>query len=180
MNISKLIFSPKQTDKTFNNELLLQTLINAQFLCENKQHNNQYLAGDNFLSLITFLGCSPNINLQPVEGEKHCFISIIKQTQEPECLGYTQTVNPKCPACKKRINDWKTPDWQNPGQLCHCDKCQHEALYSELNWKHECGFARSGFEISHIYPHEAVPTDQLLNLLNEFSGFDWEYCYTTS
>ena len=180
MKISKLIFFPKQANKTFKNELLLQTLIDAQFLCEDKPHNNQSLAGDNFLSLITFLGCSPNINLQPVEGENHCFISVIQQTQEAECLGYTQTVNPKCPVCKKRINNWKIPDWQKAGQLCHCDKCQNKTLYSELNWKHECGFARCGFEISHIYPHEAVPTDQLLNSLSEFSGFDWEYCYTTS
>ena len=180
MNISKLIFFPIQADKSINNELLLKTLINSKFINDDKQHINQYLPGDNFLSLITFLGCSPNINLQPVEGENHCFISVIKQTPEPECLGYTQTVNPKCPVCKKRINDWKTPDWKKTGQLCHCDKCQNKTLYSELNWKHESGFARCGFEISHIYPHEAVPTDQFLNILSEFSDFDWEYCYTTS
>ena len=180
MNISKLVFFPMLADNIFNNEVLLKSLINSQFISENKQNNNQYLPGDNFLSLITFLGCSPNINLQPVEGENHCFISFIEQVAEPKCLGYTQTVNPKCPACKKRISDWKTPDWQNPAQLCHCDKCQSDILYSKLNWKHECGFARCGFEISHIYPHEAVPTDQLLNSLSEFSGFDWEYCYTTS
>jgi len=180
MNISKLIFFPEQADKAFNNELLLKTLLNAQFINDDKLHNNQYLPGDSFLSLITFLGCSPNINLQPVEGENHCFISVIKQSYEAECLGYTQTVNPKCPVCKKRISDWKTSDWQKPGQLCLCDKCQNKTLYSELNWKHECGFSRGGFEIAHIYPHEAVPTDQLLDILNEFSGFEWNYCYTTS
>ena len=68
MNTSKLIFFPDSIDKTINNQALLQILINSQFITENKQNNNQYLPGDNFLSLITFLGCSPNINLIPVEG----------------------------------------------------------------------------------------------------------------
>jgi len=180
MNISKLIFFPVSTDKTVNNKILLQTLIDSQFISEKSTNNNQYLPGDNFLSLITFLGCSPNINLMPIECESHCFISILDQLEEPVCLGYTQTVNPKCPACKKRISDWKTPNWKNAEQLCNCDKCQKQTLYSELNWKHECGFARCGFEISHIYPHEAVPTDQLLEKLKQFSGFEWNYCYATS
>ena len=180
MNTSKLIFFPDSIDKAINNEALLQTLINSQFITENKQNTNQYLPGDNFLSLITFLGCSPNINLIPVEGENHCFISLIEHSQKPICLGYTLTVNPKCPACKKRIGEWKIPDWQSAGQLCHCDKCQKQSLYSELNWKHECGFSRCGFEIHHIYPHEAVPTDQLLEKLKYCSGFEWDYCYTTN
>lgn len=180
MNTSKLIFFPDSIDKTINNQALLQILINSQFITENKQNTNQYLPGDNFLSLITFLGCSPNINLIPVEGESHCFISFIEHSQEPLCLGYTQTVNPKCPACKKRIGEWKTTNWQTAGQLCSCDKCQKQTLYAELNWKHECGFARCGFEIHHIYPHEAVPTDQLLDKLKQFSSFEWTYCYTSN
>lgn len=180
MNISKLIFFPDSTEEPVNNHAFLETLIDSQFITENNQYNNQYLPGDNFLSLITFLGCSPNINLMPVEDENHCFITLYEPSPEPVCLGYTQTVNPKCPACKKRISEWKTPDWQTAGQLCHCDKCQKQTLYSELNWKHECGFARCGFEINHIYPHEAVPTDQLLEKLKQFSGVEWDYCYTTS
>jgi len=180
MNISKLIFFPRSTSNTINNTKLLQTLVDLQFISEENTNNNQYLPGDNFLSLITFLGCSPNINLTPVEDESHCFISIIEQRQETVCLGYTQTVKPKCPACKKRINDWNIAGWQSAGKLCHCDKCHKQTLYSELNWKHECGFARCGFEINHIYPHEAVPTDQLLEKLKQFSGFEWDYCYATS
>jgi len=176
--ITKLIFFPQSTNTVIDEKNLLEALINSQFIISQAHHDNHYLPGDNFLSLITFLGCSPNINLMPVTGESHCFISIIKQTPKPDCLGHTQTVNPKCPGCGKRIAEWKTTNWKQSGEICICDKCQLQTPYAELNWKHECGFARAGFEVNHIYPHEAVPTDQLLNTLSLFSGFEWDYCYT--
>ena len=177
MNISKLIFFPESTEKTIDKQTLLTALINLQFIVAERHEKNHYLPGDFFLSSITFLGCSPNINLMPVEGETHCFISIIEQTDDIKCLGYTQTINPKCPDCKKRINNWKIPEWQLAGAVCTCDKCQAQSPYAELNWKHECGFARCGFEVSHIYPHEALPTDQFLEKLRLASSFDWDYCY---
>jgi len=177
MTTSKLIFFPTITNKIIDNQQLLKTLGDSQFITEHAHANNHYLPGENFLSLITFLGCSPNISLMPTEGESHCFISVIDPTQEPRCLGHTQTANPKCPACTKRISDWKTPDWKLARKRCNCDKCQTQTPYAELNWKHECGFARGGFEVNHIYPHEAVPTDQFLNILYKLSGFEWNYCY---
>ena len=200
MNISKLIFSPKSTENTFDSKSLLNTLVESQFVITEAQDTNHYLPGERFLSLITFLGCSPNINLFPVAGENHCFISFMEPTEFPSCVGYTKTANPKCPNCTKRIADWKIPDWQLPrrtlpgeilpgeilpgeilpGKLCTCDKCQVQTPYTELNWKHECGFARCGFVVNHIYPHEALPTDQLLDLLKQATGFEWDYSYANN
>ena len=185
MNISKLIFSPKSTDNTFDSQSLLNTLIESQFVITEAQDTNHYLPGERFLSLITFLGCSPNVNLFPVDGENHCFISFIEPTEFPRCVGYTKTANPKCPNCTTRIADWKISDWQLPGEilpgkLCYCDKCQVQTPYTELNWKHECGFARCGFVVNHIYPHEALPTDQLLDLLKQAAGFEWDYSYANN
>lgn len=177
MAISKLIFFPKNSAQFTDNELFHASLVSLQLINEKEHVKNHYLPGEKFLSLITFLGCSPNINLAPVENESHCFISLLETSNETRCLGHTNTVKPKCPSCKKRINDWKTEHWKNTGELCLCDKCNTRHLYAELNWKQECGFARCGFEISHIYPHEAVPTDQLLNALEQSSGFKWDYCY---
>ncbi len=180
MTTSKLIFFADKITKTFNQKALINTLVTADFLLMDNPKKNHYLLGDKFLSLITFLGCSPNINLVPVAGEQHCYISFITPTEHAECLGFTQTVNPKCPACTKRIANWKTSNWQGAGETCICDKCQSHHLYAELNWRQECGFARGGFEVHHIYPHEAIPTDQLLDLLGQFSDFKWNYCYTNN
>ncbi len=180
MNISKLIFFPAAINSTVSIKELLHSLIDSDFINSDTDKENHYLPGERFLNLITFLGCSPNINLCPTEGESHCFISIIDTSEQATCVGYTDTVNPKCPYCTKRIANWKIANWQMPGEICTCDKCQQQTPYAELSWKHECGFARCGFTVNHIYPHEAVPTDQLLDLLKDSSGFEWDYCYVNN
>lgn len=180
MPISKLIFFPKSTTEIIGNKTLMQSLIKSQFIIVDAHKNNHYLPSERFLSLITFLGCSPNINLFPVDGEDHCFISFIEASEQAICVGHTNTVNPKCPACTKRITNWQTTNWQLARKICTCDKCQQQTPYADLNWKQECGFARCGFVVNHIYPHEAVPTDQLLDLLKQVSKFDWDYCYANN
>jgi len=126
MAASKLIFFPKSIDNTFDNKILLKILTQAQFIESEPAEDNHYLPADKFLNLITFLGCSPSINLAPVKNELHCFISLLKQTPQAEYLGATSHVNPKCPACGKRIANWKTTHWQRPGEICICDKCQQQ------------------------------------------------------
>lgn len=180
MSTSRLIFFPENASQPVDNRQVLDTLISTEFINTPAYSFNHYLPGDRFLSLLTFLGCSPNINLQPVENENHCYISLLDNSPETQFLGCTSTAKAKCPDCKKRISNWKTDDWNITGTLCHCDKCHTQNPYAELNWKHECGFARGGFEISHIYPHEAVPTDQLLNALEKSSGYKWNYTYANN
>ncbi len=180
MPISKLIFFPNSIHATVSTQTLLQSLINSEFIISDAHEKNHYLPGERFLSLITFLGCSPNINLFPTADKNHCFISFIEPSEQASCIGHTSTVNPKCPACKKRIANWKIPDWKSPKRICACDKCQQQTPYAELNWKQECGFARCGFVVNHIYPHEAVPTDHLLGALKQACGFEWSYCYSNT
>lgn len=180
MPISKLIFFPDNPDHLVGNKLIIDTLISTQFINAEIYNDNHYLAGEKFLRLITFLGCSPNINLFPVENDTHCFISLIEQTSQAQYLGYISSVNPKCPNCKKRIANWKTDSWNKTGEICCCDKCNTQTPYAKLNWKHECGFSRCGFEIAQIYPHEAVPTEQLLNRLEKETGVKWNYCYANN
>jgi len=180
MPISRLIFFPEDSNTLTETHVLIDTLSSIELIENNPYQKNHYLAGEKFLNLITFLGCSPNINLVPVENESHCYISILPQTEQPICLGYTRTIKPKCPNCKKRIADWETKNWTEPGNICLCDKCQVKTPYAQLNWKQECGFARSGFEITHIYPHEAVPSDQLLLALENGTAQKWNYCYANN
>ncbi len=178
MSATKLVFYPQQPQQPVDNEQLVRFLVDIEFCASEADANGHYLPGNRFLSLLTFLGCSPSINLTPTEGESHCYITLIDHHSQPVCLGHTSTAKPKCPHCKKRIGNWQKENWLQPDQPWICDKCHTESLFSELNWKHECGYARGGFEVAHIYPHEAVPTEQLLNALQEHTGFAWTYCYT--
>ena len=180
MPISRLIFFPKNTQRLVDDKLIIKTISDIEFIKIEPYTNNHYLPGENFLSLVTFLGCSPNINLQPSTDEPHCFVSILHSSNKPKHLGHTSTCHPKCPNCTKRIANWKTDNWQQADELCTCDKCGTQTPYAQLNWKQECGFGCCGFEIAHIYPHEAVPTDQLLEALEEKTGIKWLYCYTNN
>ena len=173
MSVSRIIFFPASTSQLIENNLIMTTLTRVQFTETTTRDHSQHLPAEHFLSLLTFLGCSPNINLSPAIGEAdshdYCTISLLEQSPAP-----------RCPLCKKRITGWKSASWQQNGQICTCDKCHTETTYANLSWKHECGFGCCGFEVTHIYPHEAVPTDQLLNALQQSTGFQWQYCYANN
>lgn len=177
-----MLFFPAAADQTIPNSLIISTLADIQFIEPLTGNTTQYLAGERFLNLLTFLGCSPDINLTPgsASDNNHCLIRILDTSTAPKCLGLTQNAHPKCPHCKKRIAHWKSATWQQTDNTCICDKCQTETPYARLNWKHECGFGCCGFEITHIYPHEAVPTDQLLNALQTATGTPWQYSYAST
>jgi len=180
MPVSRIIFFPISADQCIENSLIISTLIDIQFAQPPVNNAPQHLPAERFLNLLTFLGCSPNINLSPTDGENHCAISLLDPSRVTKCLGFTQNSQPKCPHCKKRIANWKTPGWQLEKQICSCDKCLTDTAYADLNWKHECGFGRCGFEVSHIYPHEALPSEQLLDTLFQASGIQWQYCYANN
>ena len=180
MPVSRLIFAPSNTNTQVDYKQLQGLLTDIQFINSEPYKENHFLPGDNFLSQITFLGCSPNINLIPTEGESHCYISFLDQSEQANCLGYTSNCNPKCPSCTKRIADWKVNNWNKAGLHCTCDKCGTQSLYAELIWKNECIYGTSGFVINHIYPHEAVPTEQLLDHLKSVTGNEWAYAYANN
>jgi hypothetical protein len=60
-----------------------------------------------------------------------------------------------------------------------CPKCHQTSLVENLNWRHSAGFGTFFIIIHSIYPNEAVPTDQLLNIFKHESGsFEpWDYFY---
>lgn len=176
MTVPRLIFFPADARMIIDQHALIEQLKHIAFI-EDTQTRDTFPPGERFLSLLSFLGCSPNIKLSAQEGDDYCFISLLKASDESRCLGHTPTVKPKCPHCRKRIAGWQVENWQRGDTPVCCDKCGKASDTAELNWKHECGFGRCGFTISHIYPHEAVPTEQLLSLLQQFSGTPWDYCY---
>jgi hypothetical protein len=59
-----------------------------------------------------------------------------------------------------------------------CDKCHEEVSLYQLAWRHTAGFGRMFIDVYSIYPHEGVPTEQLLIMLEKASGTPWEYFYT--
>lgn len=139
-----------------------------------------FLPGDQFLSLLSFLGCSPNIRLHPEDGEQFCHVHITEPKARAECLGFTSNIRPGCPACKQRLTDWRSASgWRYADGEISCPKCAGRFRMDGLRWRQECGYGRSAIEVAWIHPHEAVPAEKLLSILERHSDFDWTYCYAS-
>lgn len=180
-SLARLVFHPQQlSDTPADMDQLLNTLLDMGLIGE-KQADNAYLPGSEFLQLLSFLGCSPHIHLHPNDGHPWCYLQINPPTDSALCLGYTVSVVPRCPACQHRIKQWRDLDgWRRAESLYTCEQCATVTPMPKLKWRQECGYGRFSFHIAHIHPHEAVPADKLLGTLEQNCGFPWSYCYANN
>ena len=119
---------------------IIHALDKLGLLTQPQYRNDTYLPGDNFLNLITFLGCSPSINLAPTADDPFCSIHFSPIEKHAFCLGHSNTIQPKCPHCKKRIDHWHSIDrWQNAETLITCKHCKVESEIHSLKWRQEAG-----------------------------------------
>ncbi len=82
-------------------------LIGPAFAVEGGTH---YYAGERFLELIAFLGCSPNVALDPPVGangqgtrdwaSRFCHTTF-REFQEVEFVRGSNVVSPRCPRCRQ-------------------------------------------------------------------------------
>jgi len=149
-----------------------------------------YPVGEQFLQLVTFLGCSPAIELDPpddpLELENasaagrfcHVFISSGEQLR---FRGDGQTRTPRCPRCRSPEPDWKArlQSWQagQHGPDWTCQDCGFRGRLSDLVFRKTAGFGRTFLEIRGIYPSEAVPGPTLLETLASLTGNPWTTIY---
>jgi len=141
-----------------------------------------YLAGPRFLQLITFLGCSPHLQLKPPSdgSEDFCHIRMRGPFKNARLLSAGNTRPPGCPVCGKGLSHWRElePGWSQGVSeseiLCH--SCGHSASPADLNWRRKAGFGHYFIEISEVFPEEAVPLPALMECLRG-NGADWRYFY---
>ena len=139
----------------------------------------RYLIGDSFLSQVTFMGCAPAIELEPIEDKpdstEFCHIEINKLRQQPEFIRGSEHLISRCPHCRQRHTNWETiPESMN----YTCDKCKVESPLSEYDWKNTAGCARFFISLHGIYPQEAIPTPHLLKVFEMTTRTSWQYFYT--
>lgn len=138
----------------------------------------RYLIGDSFLSLVTFMGCAPAIELQPIQGQPDstdfCHIEIEELKPTIEFIRGSEHLISRCPHCRQRHANWATL----PATLSYaCDKCNIETHLSEYDWKKTAGCGRFFISLHGIYPQEAIPTSHLLQTLEEITNTTWDYFY---
>jgi len=149
-----------------------------------------YPTGDNFLQLISFLGCSPMIELDPPADRttllaasaagKFCHL-FLNCTKSLVFRADSRCPPPRCPDCRQPVADWQTAieAWQQHTTQTDwiCANCGFTGQLTDLAFRKAAGFGRTFIEIRGIYPSEAVPTDALLDSLQRLTNRPWKTIY---
>jgi hypothetical protein len=181
MKIPRLILCPKDSSiKPEKISVIKQALKDIDLVAE-EFSNAKYYTGTAFLSLVSFLGCAPNINLSPKDGDNYCYIEIQNSISEAKILGHTLSVIPRCPNCKHKFIDWQSiSKFSFAKTSINCPECNVLLKMSDLKWRLEGGYGLFHIAIIHIHPHEAVPSEKLLQTLEQATGFAWHYFYANN
>ena len=180
--ISRLVIHPKHaTDCPQDVPGVINVLSRIGLLGEPDLPDNRFLVGNEFLSLVSFMGCSPSIRLNPAEGDNYCYVQINPVSDSVRCLGYTSFISPQCPACKQKITHWKNdPIWFDGSTTKTCELCGAEKPVQSFRWRKEAGFGRFSVHISYIHPHEVVPAESIFQALEQATDFSWVYFYANN
>jgi hypothetical protein len=139
--------------------------------------------GESFMQLVTFMGCSPYIRLEPgSNNEPFCHLVIDGPYEQPRLRQGKHTTPPRCTACRKRISGWQAimQTWSRQGAdwLTACPHCGQRQDPARFDWRQSAGCGRLFLCVENIFPQEAVPTPALLNQLYSASGdLPWRYFY---
>ncbi|HEB57005.1 MAG TPA: hypothetical protein ENI98_12030 [Gammaproteobacteria bacterium] len=144
----------------------------------------RFLVGEQFLQLLTFMGCSPNINLMPqYEGDRdYCHIVLSSIYKQPYFRSHTRDVFARCPECGRRDADWQKQieNWKKDVSLKKyiCPHCHNAMSLYDLHWRHLAGFGRFFIEVFSIFPQEAIPTSPLMSALENSCAQPWTYFFS--
>jgi len=191
--MSSLVLSPKpEIATTPNLENILIYLQQHQFVGIPLQNHLQqtltshnFLVGEAFLHLITFMGCSPYIELEPqLDGKSFCYIHIDGPWTELQLRYSDKTQSPRCHICHKRITTWKETLelWlaQPINNIIECPHCSNKQSLLDLSWRKDAGCGYLFINVENIFPGEAVPVPKFLTKLATITNTTWQYFYIQS
>jgi len=137
----------------------------------------RYRLGESFMGLVTFMGCSPSLRLEPGGGnEPFCYAAFQGPYEQPRLLVGTNTTPPRCTACGSRVSDWRP--LLNRRTPLPCPRCGRPLAPLTLNWRHSAGGGRLFLYVENIFPREAIPSAELMHHLQEASaGHAWNHFY---
>lgn len=155
------------------------------FIDETFNFNDEihYRPGLKFSSLITFLGCSPVIAVEQHEnaGEGFSHIAFHGPSAAPLFISGDNLKTPRCPACGHRFEALQplVEAWQQQPETHYidCPGCSKQLTLPQLRWRKSAGFGRYFIKIWGIFESEAVPSPELIALLEQVSGCRWQHFY---
>jgi len=149
------------------------------------EFSGHYLAGERFFDHISFVGCSPNINLAPPKdiheyGSEFCHVDV-RSGDKVEFIGGDNVRPPSCPQCKTLDKAWQAllPRWAKAPEVFtrQCAECGATKPLHMFNWRQRAGFAALSIHIWGVHEGEAVPNNTLMESLGELTRCTWDYLY---
>jgi hypothetical protein len=194
VTVHKLVIYPAQVERpaieTATLVAALQTIgLIAAPVCGDPASG--YRAGEQFLQLVTFLGCSPAIELEPPSDADECtracangslcHVRFLPAEHRIRFRADNRLPSPRCPQCRKAEDRWPElfGQWRaDPREhRWTCRECGYSGSLFDLNFRRRGAFGHSFIDIWGIHPAEAVPGETLLTTLGTLSGCDWRYMY---
>ena len=167
----KLYLYPDNSDNHID-EKKIASLLEKKQLIGNTIAKGRYAAGNEFLSLLTFMGCSPDIEIEPQHDKPFCYIEI-SNTKITHFIAGKNTKAAPCPECKARIKTIPNPE----DETLNCPACNATIETTKLNWRKSAFLAKNWIAIGNIYELEAIPSDELLTALETETGANWKAAY---
>ena len=176
---TRLVLHPGDPHYAWGSETSLVTVLRDIGLIaacwQQSEQGAAYLCGNQFLSLITFLGCAPDIALTPQDdGREFCLIELPSPAASPAAHFGENVKSARCPSCQKPVQALA-----DVTEIC-CGRCGTPTLAWKLNWRRSACWARTVINVWNVYESEAVPGEALLDRLASVSGTAWRYCYIRS
>lgn len=143
-----------------------------------------FLAGEQFLQLLTFMGCAPKINLAPQhEADRdYCHIVLSPVYAQVHFRSHERDVFARCPECGRRDENWHVllECWQTDRSLTKyiCPHCHKSMSLYDLRWRQLAGFGRFFIDVFSIFPQEGIPTSHLMSELENVCAQSWTYFFS--
>lgn len=183
MQANLLILHPSDPNAVPEETELLDPLRDIGFIAgamdfEGTRH---YRPGEDFLQLVTFLGCSPVVSLgEPGKtGEEFCHIGFSGPMPRPVLIAGANAKAPRCPSCRKPDDQWRQGLEAGAPvvQSLTCPHCGNCTPLQAWNWRQCAGFARVFVAVWGIFEGEAVPSDELMRTLERTGHGPWSHFY---
>ena len=180
-----LILVPTDFDASpTGRDALITALHDNKFIAEPLEFNGEthYRPGEDFMMLVTFLGCSPMIATGDMDssGEQFCHIAIEGPLEQPRVITGDNVKIPRCPSCGHRYDDWqqRLEEWSvDPHGQTPCPGCGATHSAPQLRWRKCAGFGRFFIKVWGVFESEAVPSPNLMALLKRCSDVEWQHFY---
>lgn len=172
---SLFLYPEHSRTQSISAQSLEKCLTDNKFVSSSRQQNC-FQHGQQLMEYINFLGCSPAVASAEIETTIH-----LHSFNTLTAMGGDSIETIRYPSCKHPVNDSaRLLKNYTPQKRWQCPFCGNQGEIDQINWRKTAGISTLFIEISPVFPREAIPTDKLLHLLQNYSQSNWRWFYSKS